>query len=327
MAISGVARLGSARTDTRFRDETQSELAHFVPNSNLAFVAADVTIALMPKLPAKIAIILSSALLAGITVAQQKPAAATHTTTAAKPKTAPKPGTTKPAPTKAGSVTLTTDRQKLSYAIGLNIARNMKSQGIDVDPATAAQGFKDYLSGGKTLLTDAEVQATLEKGRDEMMKKVALERAAIGEKNKKQGDEFLAANKAKQGVVTLPSGLQYKVLTQGTGPKPSASDTVVCDYKGTLIDGKEFDSSYKAGHPMTFPVSGVIKGWSEALQLMPVGSKWELFIPSNLAYGERGAGNAGEIPPNATLIFEVDLKSIQDNKTSEKPAEKPTEQK
>ncbi len=134
---------------------------------------------------------------------------------------------------------------------------------------------------------------------------------AAAETNKKEGEAFLAANKANGGVVVLPSGLQYKVLTQGTGPKPVASDTVVCNYRGTLIDGKEFDSSYKRGQPATFPVSGVIKGWTEALQLMPVGSKWQLFIPPDLAYGDRGASS--DIGPGATLIFEVELLSIQKN--------------
>jgi FKBP-type peptidyl-prolyl cis-trans isomerase FklB len=130
-----------------------------------------------------------------------------------------------------------------------------------------------------------------------------------GATNKKEGDAFLAANKTKEGVVTLPSGLQYKILTAGTGPKPTTSDSVACNYRGTLIDGKEFDSSYKRGQPATFPVAGVIKGWTEALQLMPVGSKWQLFVPSDLAYAERGSGP--DIGPNATLIFEVELLSIQ----------------
>ena len=131
----------------------------------------------------------------------------------------------------------------------------------------------------------------------------------LGLANKKEGEEFLAANKSKEGVVTLPSGLQYKVLKEGTGPKPSATDSVACNYRGTLINGTEFDSSYKRGQPATFAVNGVIKGWTEALQLMPVGSKWQLFIPADLAYGERGAG--ADIGPNSTLIFEVELLSIQ----------------
>jgi FKBP-type peptidyl-prolyl cis-trans isomerase FklB len=138
---------------------------------------------------------------------------------------------------------------------------------------------------------------------------------AAGDANKKEGEAFLADNKSKEGVVALPSGLQYKVLKQGDGPKPTATDSVVCNYRGTLINGTEFDSSPKHGGPATFPVNGVIKGWTEALQLMPVGSKWQLFVPSDLAYAERGAG--GDIGPNATLIFEVELVSIE-NKSEEK---------
>jgi FKBP-type peptidyl-prolyl cis-trans isomerase FklB len=136
--------------------------------------------------------------------------------------------------------------------------------------------------------------------------------AIAGDANKKEGDAFLAANKTKEGVVTLPSGLQYKILQEGTGPKPTASDTVVCNYRGTLLNGTEFDSSYKRGQPATFAVGQVIHGWTEALQLMTVGSKWQLFIPPDLAYGPRGAGN--DIGPNATLVFEVELVSIQPKK-------------
>jgi FKBP-type peptidyl-prolyl cis-trans isomerase FklB len=145
----------------------------------------------------------------------------------------------------------------------------------------------------------------------EMQEKQQAKAAAEGDANKKEGDAFLAANKTKEGVVTLPSGLQYKILKEGNGPKPTASDSVVCNYKGTLINGTEFDSSYKRGEPATFPVTGVIKGWTEALQLMPVGSKWQLFIPPDLAYGPRGTPG-GPIGPNATLIFEVELISIKD---------------
>ena len=143
------------------------------------------------------------------------------------------------------------------------------------------------------------------------------------EVNKKEGDAFLAANKTKDGVVTLPSGLQYKILTQGTGPKPTPTDSVVCNYKGTLLNGTEFDSSYKRGQPATFPVGGVIKGWTEALQLMPVGSKWQLFVPSDLAYGQRGPG--GGIGPNSTLVFEVELISIKSKPPKDGGAEAPKE--
>jgi FKBP-type peptidyl-prolyl cis-trans isomerase FklB len=162
---------------------------------------------------------------------------------------------------------------------------------------------------GKTVMTDMEAHNTLMQAQQEAKKKIDETRQASMEPNKKAGDAFLAANKTKEGVVTLPSGLQYKILKEGTGPKPTPSDSVVCNYRGTLIDGKEFDSSYKRGQPATFPVGQVIKGWTEALQLMPVGSKWELFVPPDLAYGDRGAGP--DIGPGATLIFEVELISIK----------------
>jgi len=159
------------------------------------------------------------------------------------------------------------------------------------------------------LLTEDQAKAALTEVQNEMRKKQQEQMQKAGEANKKEGEAFLAANKSKDGVVALPSGLQYKILTLGTGPKPAAADTVVCNYRGTLINGTEFDSSYKRGQPATFPISGVIKGWTEALPLMPVGSKWQLFIPSELAYGERAPDP--EIGPNSTLIFEVELLSIQ----------------
>jgi FKBP-type peptidyl-prolyl cis-trans isomerase FklB len=151
--------------------------------------------------------------------------------------------------------------------------------------------------------------AALDVLKNKMTAKAAEEAKIMGAANKTQGEAFLAENKTKEGVVTLPSGLQYKIITAGTGPKPTAADTVICNYRGTLLDGKEFDSSYKRNQPLSIPVGRVIKGWTEALQLMPVGSKWQLFIPSDLAYGERGAG--ADIGPNSTLIFEVELISIQ----------------
>jgi len=171
------------------------------------------------------------------------------------------------------------------------------------------KGLKDALAGGKTLVTDEEAKTVIVALQGEMHKKQEEMMQQAGEANKKQGDAFMAANKTKEGVVTLPSGLQYKVLTAGTGPKPSASDSVVCNYRGTLIDGTEFDSSYKRGQPATFPVDKVIKGWTEALQLMPVGSKWQLFVPAEMAYGARGPSPT--IGANAVLIFEVELLSIQ----------------
>jgi FKBP-type peptidyl-prolyl cis-trans isomerase FklB len=216
---------------------------------------------------------------------------------------------TQPAPETQTAPAFKTQKEKVSYAIGMNIGANLHRQSIEVDPNIVRQGLEDAMTGGKTLLSEDEARTALGELQNDMRKKQQEKMRQLGEANKKEGEAFLTANKAKDGVVTLPSGLQYKVLTSGTGPKPAASDSVVCNYRGTLIDGKEFDSSYKRGQPATFPVGGVIKGWTEALQLMPVGSKWQLFIPSDLAYGERGQG--GDIGPNATLIFEVELLSIQ----------------
>jgi FKBP-type peptidyl-prolyl cis-trans isomerase FklB len=204
---------------------------------------------------------------------------------------------------------LKTQKDKISYALGMNFGANLSRQFVDVDPTILLQGLKDGLAGSKTLLTEEEARALLTQLQEDLRKKQAEKAQHMGGTNKTEGEAFLAANKTKEGVVTLASGLQYKILKQGAGPKPSASDSVVCNYRGTLIDGKEFDSSYKRGEPATFPVGGVIKGWTEALQLMPVGSKWQLFVPAQLAYGERGAG--ADIGPNATLIFEVELLSIQ----------------
>ena len=153
----------------------------------------------------------------------------------------------------------------------MNLGTSLRKQSVPVDPNILARGLKDSLAGGKTALTEDQAQATLMEVQTEMRKKQQEQMRVAGEASKKEGAAFLAANKSKDGVITLPSGLQYKILTQGTGPKPTASDSVVCNYRGTLINGTEFDSSYKRGEPATFPVSGVIKGWTEALQLMPVG--------------------------------------------------------
>lgn len=206
-------------------------------------------------------------------------------------------------------MTLDTQKDKLSYAIGMNFGASLRKQSVEVDPNVLVKGLKDSLAGSKTLLTDEESHTLITGLQADMRKKQEEKMAQAGDSNLKQGQEFLAANKSKDGVVTLPSGLQYKILQAGSGAKPTSSDSVVCNYRGTTIDGKEFDSSYKRGQPATFPVSGVIKGWTEALQLMPVGSKWQLFIPGDLAYGARGAGP--DIGPNATLVFEVELISIQ----------------
>jgi FKBP-type peptidyl-prolyl cis-trans isomerase FklB len=202
-----------------------------------------------------------------------------------------------------------TQKQQEGYALGMNIGRGLTRQSVDVDVDSLLKGLKDTLSGSKLVLSDQEATATLSELQQEVREKQQLAEMKAGEANMKAGADFLAANKTKEGVVALPSGLQYKIITAGTGPKPASIDTVVCNYKGTLLDGTEFDSSYKRGQPASFPVGQVIKGWTEALQLMPVGSKWELFIPPDLAYGSRGAG--GVIGPNATLIFEVELISIK----------------
>ena len=202
-----------------------------------------------------------------------------------------------------------TQVEKRSYALGMDIGRQMRKESLEVDPAVFAQGFKDAIAGNQSLLSDEEVRAVIVELQNEMRAKQAKAQKEQAEKDKQAGEAFLAENKKKEGVVTLPSGLQYKILKAGDGKKPTAEDTVVCQYRGTLIDGKEFDSSFKRNQPATFPVNRVIKGWTEALQLMPVGSKWQLFIPSALAYGEASPG--ADIPPDSTLIFEVELVSIQ----------------
>jgi FKBP-type peptidyl-prolyl cis-trans isomerase FklB len=212
----------------------------------------------------------------------------------------------------AQDITLKTQKDKVSYSIGMDIGMTLKNQSIDVDPAILARGIRDSISGQKPLMTEQEIRDTIAAFQKNMMAKQQEAMKQAADKNKKEGDVFLAENKKKEGVKTLPSGLQYKVIKAGTGKKPKAADTVTTNYRGTLIDGTEFDSSYKRGKPVTFAVNGVIPGWTEALQLMEEGAKWQLFVPSHLAYGERGAG--GQIGPNATLIFEVELISIQDKK-------------
>jgi FKBP-type peptidyl-prolyl cis-trans isomerase len=256
----------------------------------------------------------------GNALAQQTPAATTpQAMQGSNPATktpAKRPAT---AARTAAPLVLKTQKEKFSYALGMSqgkrMAEGLRKQSVPFDPAILARGMKDGLAGGKTLLTDEEAQAALMEQQKEMQAKMKESGAA----NKKVGDAFLAENKTKEGVVTLPSGLQYKIITAGTGPKPTASDSVVCNYRGTFIDGKEFDSSYKRGQPATFPVTGVIKGWTEALQLMPVGSKWQLFIPSDLAYGDTGRPG---IEPSSTLVFEVELLSIED-KSKDKAPEMP----
>lgn len=210
----------------------------------------------------------------------------------------------------AGTAELPSQKEKASYAIGMDIANSIKKNGVEIDPDIIGKAIKDVLTGQKTLLTDQEAKTTLQDLQKEMKVKHLEKMKVLGEKNKKEGDAFLAANKKKEGVKTLPSGLQYKVITEGKGKSPGVTDTVTVQYVGTLVDGTEFDSSYKRGQAANFPVKSVIKGWTEALQLMKEGSKWRIFLPPNLAYGETGIGG-GRIGPNATLIFDVELVSVQ----------------
>lgn len=203
---------------------------------------------------------------------------------------------------------LKTEKQRISYALGYNIGQNLQRD-FTVDLDAFSLGLKESNQAGDTSLTETEMKEALTVFQNNMRQKQMAQMKDMAEKNKADGEAFLKANAEKEGVVTLESGLQYRVITSGEGDLPEASDTVNCHYRGTTIDGKEFDSSYKRGKPASFQVSGVIKGWTEALQLMKVGSKWELFIPSDLAYGDRGAGKA--IAPGSTLIFEVELLGIE----------------
>ena len=217
----------------------------------------------------------------------------------------------------ADDTTLKTDQDKVSYSMGVDIGRNMKSKGVDVNPDVLSLGLKDGLSGGALKMTDEEMKTTMQTFIQGMQAKMQAKQAVAGDENKKKGDAFLEDNKKKDGWKTTPSGLQYKVVTTGTGEKPKATDTVVTQYRGTLIDGTEFDSSYKRNEPAEFPVNAVIPGWTEALQMMPVGSKWELVIPSALAYGENAPPVIG---PNSVLKFEVELVGIKKGDASASPA-------
>ena len=220
------------------------------------------------------------------------------------------------APTPKGEPELKTMEQKVAYSIGLNFAKNLKSSGVDFDPEVLARGIRDGMAD-KSLLTDAQMAEVMQQFKQQMMAKqqemMAKQQGGAGggaeaEKNLKAGQAFLAENKTKPGVTTLPSGVQYKVLKQGTGKSPTLADNVVAHYKGTLIDGSPFDSSYDRGEPAEFPVTGVIQGWTEILQKMKVGDKFQVFIPSNMAYGPRGQRQIG---PNSTLVFEIELLGVK----------------
>jgi len=207
---------------------------------------------------------------------------------------------------------LKTQKEKTSYVIGVDIGKTLQKGGLEINADLLARGIRDGLAGGKLLMNEQEIKETLAAFQQEMTVKQTEARKQLAEKNKKEGENFLAANGKKPGVTTLPSGLQYKVLRNGKGKKPQTQDIVKVHYRGTLINGTEFDSSYRRGQPASFPVNRIIPGWTEALQLMEEGAKWQIFIPSQLAYGERGAG--GNIGPNATLIFEVELLEVEKGK-------------
>lgn len=205
----------------------------------------------------------------------------------------------------ANAADFTTNKEKYSYAIGFQIGSNLKRENADVDVNAIKQGIEDVISNAKLKISMEEMQAAVM----EMQKQQQAARQAQGEKAKQEGKDFLTKNKSKKGVVELPSGLQYQIIKEGKGEKPKATDTIVAHYRGTLINGNEFDSSYKRGQPATFAVNQVIKGWQEVLPMIPTGSTWKVFIPSDLAYGERGAG--GSIGPNETLIFDIELLEIK----------------
>ena len=196
-----------------------------------------------------------------------------------------------------------------SYSLGVEMAKNFKRQGMEVNLDLLMRGMKDVMAGGKLLLSDVDILNSMTAFAGEVRSNVARARLIAAQDNRQEGEAFQARNKTKEGVVTLPSGLQYKILKAGSGRKPTDADTVVCQYRGTLINGTEFDSSYRTGQPATLKVAGLVPGWREALKLMPVGSTWQLVIPPQLAYGSRGTGR--DIGPNATLIFEVELLDVK----------------
>jgi len=204
---------------------------------------------------------------------------------------------------------LETQKDRVSYAIGVNMIGNLKTQGIDYDLDLLIQGMKDAAAGGKMLMSEGELQKSTVVYFNDLKRKQAEVRATTAAANKKEGEAFLVENKSKEGVVTLPSGLQYKILKTGDGKIPTDADTVECHYRGTLVNGTEFGNSHHTGNPATFKLTSVIPGWREALKLMPVGSTWQLYIPSELGYGERGS--SGSIGPNATLVYEVELIAIK----------------
>ena len=259
-------------------------------------------------------------LLAGIAISQEIPAAKSQSSAQKGAATAPhksvaakKSEMQKSTPTteaQSAPLKFNSSKEKVSYSLGVELAAGLKYQRMDVDLGLIIRGMRDAFAkgDGNLAMPPKEIADTLRQYAEDRKRGLEHAMQMVSEKNQKAGAEFVADNAKKDGVISLPSGLQYKILKQGDGKKPTLDDTVECNYRGTLLDGTEFDSSYKQAKPLTFPVKGVIKGWQEALQMMPVGSKWQLFVPPQLAYGERGAG--GAIGPNATLIFEVELLSV-----------------
>lgn len=214
---------------------------------------------------------------------------------------------------------LSSDAEKTSYSLGVDIGRNLKAQNIPVETDAFSLGVKEGAAGNLQAMNETEVKNTLTKFQEDLTKKREAELKKMAETNKTEGEAFLKENAKKEGVVTLPSGLQYKIIAEGTGTPPKLKDTVTTQYRGRLINGTEFDSSYSRNEPAQFQLDALIPGWLEALQLMKPGSKWELVVPAKLAYGERGAGNI--IGPNATLIFEIELLKVEPNATSGKAAQ------
>jgi len=272
------------------------------------------------KLPTITALTLS--LLTAPTYAEDQTTATTPKESAT-PTTQSAPSTAK-APEEAKSTL--NDKDKLSYTIGQNLGKSFKQQDIDLNMEIFTKGIQDAIADHKPLLSPKEMSEIMMGFQKERFAKQAAKRKEAGDKNLKEGQTFLEANKKKEGVITLPSGLQYKILKDGTGKTPTANDKVTTNYRGTLIDGTEFDSSYSRNQPASFPVKGVIKGWTEALQLMKEGAKWQLFVPANLAYGEQGV-LGGKIGPNATLIFDIELISVEAGDKATSKLESPTHKK
>ena len=217
--------------------------------------------------------------------------------------------TASPEPAASTQPALKTDKQKTDYGLGVQMGRNLKNQGIEADIDLVVQGLRDALAGRRLLISEDELRRTMMALRTEMRRDRVRDQAIASDENFKAGQAFLEQNKTKEGVVTLPSGLQYKVLRQGQGRKPTDTDTVEVNYRGTLLDGTEFDSSSRSGKPATFVVKASLPGWRQALLQMPVGSKWELYLPPRLAYGPRGTGLG--VGPHATVIFELELLAIR----------------